>query len=57
VRALTRIAAAETEDELLELAAGLTAAQLERFCRAYRRVTAEEARQQREEANLNVFCA
>jgi Domain of unknown function (DUF222)/HNH endonuclease len=43
VRALTRIAEAETEEELLELARHLTAAQLERAVRAYRRVTTEEA--------------
>jgi Domain of unknown function (DUF222)/HNH endonuclease len=43
VRALTRIAEEETEEELLELARHLTAAQLERAVRAYRRVTTEEA--------------
>jgi Domain of unknown function (DUF222) len=43
VRALTRVAAVETEEELLELACGLTAAQLERALRAYRRVTTEDA--------------
>lgn len=43
VRALTRIAESETEEELLRLALDLTAAQLERAVRAYRRVTTEEA--------------
>jgi 5-methylcytosine-specific restriction endonuclease McrA len=43
VRALTRIAEPETEEELLGLARELTAAQLERAVRAYRRVTTEEA--------------
>ncbi len=55
VRALTRVATAENEGELLELAGQLTAAQLERVLRAYRRVTAEEARQQQEDAYLSVF--
>jgi hypothetical protein len=48
VRALTRVAAAESEAELLELARHATAAQLERIVRAARRVTeyeAEDARQ------------
>ena len=39
VRAITRIADAESEEELLGLARCLTAAQLERAVRAYRRVT------------------
>jgi 5-methylcytosine-specific restriction endonuclease McrA len=43
VRALTRIAEPESEQDLLDLALQLTAAQLERAVRAYRRVTAEEA--------------
>jgi hypothetical protein len=43
VRALTRVADAGSEAELLELARVLTAAQLERAVRAYRRVTSEEA--------------
>jgi uncharacterized protein DUF222/HNH endonuclease len=43
VRALTRIAEPEAEEELLELALHLTAAQLERAIRAYRRVTTGEA--------------
>jgi Domain of unknown function (DUF222)/HNH endonuclease len=43
VRALTRIADGESEAELLELALGVTAAQLDRIVRAYRRVTTEQA--------------
>jgi Domain of unknown function (DUF222)/HNH endonuclease len=46
VRALTRVAEPANEEELLELARHLTAAQLERAVRAYRRVTAEEAEDQ-----------
>ena len=38
VRALTRVASAENEGELLDLARVLSAAQLERTVRAYRRV-------------------
>src|SRR5438034_5763479 len=43
VRALTRVADEESEEELLELARHLTAAQLERALRGYRRVTTTEA--------------
>ena len=43
VRALTRIAEPESEEELLELARHLTAAQLDRAVRAYRRVTTDQA--------------
>ncbi len=43
VRALTRIADADSEAELLDLAYQLTASQLERAVRAYRRVSADEA--------------
>lgn len=45
VRALTRVAQVGSEAELLELAFALTAAQLERAVRAYRRVSALEARE------------
>jgi hypothetical protein len=55
VRALTRVATAENEEELLELARLCTASQLERSVRAYRRVTIEEARRQQEQAELSVF--
>jgi hypothetical protein len=44
VRALTRVANERSEQALLELAGALTASQLERALRAYRRVTCEEAR-------------
>jgi Domain of unknown function (DUF222)/HNH endonuclease len=54
-RALTRVATAESEDDLLELARACTAAQLERTVRAYRRVTTTEARAAQENASLNVF--
>src|SRR5437868_15018510 len=46
VRALTRVATAESEGELLELAGVLTAAQLERTVRAYRRGAGAAARGQ-----------
>jgi hypothetical protein len=39
VRALTRIADADNEAELAQMAAAMTAGQLERFARAHRRVT------------------
>jgi uncharacterized protein DUF222 len=54
VRALTRVATAENEEELLHLARALTAAQLERAVRAYRRVTTEESRDLQESAYLDV---
>ena len=55
VRALTRVATAENEEGLLELARVLTAAQLERAVRAYRRVTIEESRDLQDAAHLDVF--
>ncbi|HST14347.1 MAG TPA: DUF222 domain-containing protein [Gaiellaceae bacterium] len=55
VRALTRVATAGTEHELLELARVLTAAQLERTVRAYRSVSTAEARAQLDSASLSVF--
>jgi hypothetical protein len=42
VRALTRIAAPDTERDLAAMAMPMTAAQLERFARAHRRVTRDE---------------
>lgn len=42
VRALTRIAAPETETELVEFATPMTAGQLERFARAHRQVSCGE---------------
>ena len=44
VRALTRVATAASEEGLLDLAGTLTALQLERALRAFRRLAAEEAR-------------
>jgi hypothetical protein len=44
VRALTRVATPASEEGLLELAGALTASQLERALRAFRRLRAEEAR-------------
>jgi hypothetical protein len=55
VRALTRVACADSETELLELAQGLTAAQLERAVRAFRRVTTEDANALHEDAYLTTF--
>ena len=55
VRALTRVATAENEEELLELSRVHTAAQLERTVRAYRRVSTAEAREQLDDAHLSVF--
>jgi hypothetical protein len=43
VRALTRVATPESEEGLLELACVLTASQLERALRAFRRLASEEA--------------
>jgi len=48
VRALTRVATAASEDGLLELAAALTASQLERALRVFRRITAADARETHE---------
>jgi hypothetical protein len=39
VRALTRIVTAETEADLVEMATPMTAAQLQRFAQAHRRVS------------------
>ena len=57
VRALTRIAEPESEEELLELALHMTAAQLERAVRAYRRVTTEEAVAVQENAYFHWYWA
>ncbi len=48
VRALTRVATTSSEESLLELAGALTASQLERALRAFRRVAAEDAREAHE---------
>jgi uncharacterized protein DUF222/HNH endonuclease len=55
VRALTRVADAESEQKLLGLARALTAAQLERAVRAFRRVTSEEANDLHDGAHLTTF--
>jgi hypothetical protein len=52
VRALTRVADEESERELLELARHLTAAQLDRAVRCYRRVTNAEANDLQANAHL-----
>ena len=54
VRALTRVATAQNEDELLALARACTAAQLERTVRAFRRVSTAEACEQQEDAYLSL---
>ena len=48
VRALTRVATGANEERLLELAGALTASQLERALRVFRRITAEDARETHE---------
>lgn len=48
VRALTRVATPATEERLLALAGALTASQLERALRVFRRITAAEARRTHE---------
>jgi Domain of unknown function (DUF222) len=55
VRALTRVADGDSEEELLELARYLTAAQLDRVVRAYRRVTADEGRALEDAAYLGYY--
>jgi hypothetical protein len=55
VRALTRVAEADSEEELLELARVMTAAQLERAVRAFRRVTAAEANDLHANAELTAY--
>jgi hypothetical protein len=45
VRALTRVATTSSEDGLIELAGALTASQLERALRVFRRITADDARE------------
>jgi Domain of unknown function (DUF222) len=50
VRALTRVADESNEEELLELARHMTASQLERAVRAYRRVTRDDANRLQAEA-------
>ncbi len=58
-RALTRVAAVDTEADLLELAVGCTTAQLERVVRAYRmgsrKEEADRERERHESRTLSVF--
>jgi Domain of unknown function (DUF222)/HNH endonuclease len=54
VRALTRVATAASEGDLLDLARVLTAAELERTVRCYRRLTTAEAHEQLADAFLHV---
>jgi hypothetical protein len=53
VRALTRIAAPETERDLAAMAMPMTAGQLERFARAHRRVTAAQDADARKQRRLS----
>ncbi len=55
VRALTRVADRESEEDLLELARHATAAQLERMVRAARRVTAAEAAEAHRESYVRWY--
>src|SRR5262249_54093650 len=55
VRALTRVATADTEAELLDFAGVLTAAQLERALRAYARVSTHEAHELQKWERLDYF--
>jgi len=55
VRALTRVAEPESEAELLQLAIGLTASQLERAVRAFRRVTDDDAQAHHDREQLGVW--
>jgi hypothetical protein len=53
VRALTRVASADSEEDLMHLARHATAAQLDRIVRGYRRVTTEEADLTHERSYVN----
>lgn len=55
VRALTRVADANSEAELLELAEHATAAQLERIVRGLRRATTDEANEQHADRHLSAW--
>ncbi|HEU5371529.1 MAG TPA: DUF222 domain-containing protein [Gaiellaceae bacterium] len=55
VRALSRVATAENEEELVEMARIHSASQLERLVQAYRRLTTKDGREQLEAAYLSVF--
>jgi hypothetical protein len=55
VRALTRVADADREEELLELARALTAAQLDRAVRAFQRVITPDANNLHDRAYVSTF--
>lgn len=55
VRALTRVATASSEERLLELASVLTASQLERALRAFRRVAERDAHDAHELEYVNYY--
>src|SRR5262249_5254564 len=55
VRALTRVRRPDREDESLRLAVVLTASQLDRALRAYRRVTTEEAHEEHASEKLTYY--
>lgn len=57
VRALTRVATASCEEGLLELAAALTASQLERALRAFRQLAVADARRSHELEYVDYFFA
>jgi len=53
VRALTRIAGPDNEQDLVQMATPMTAGQLERFARAHRRVTSRDGEQARSRRKLS----
>jgi uncharacterized protein DUF222/HNH endonuclease len=55
VRALSRVATSDSEEELLELAEHATAAQLERIVRGLRRVTTDEAAEIQANRHLSLW--
>jgi hypothetical protein len=55
VRALTRVAEPDSEQELLRLARAMTASQLERALRAYRQVSTQDANHLHDGAYLTTF--
>lgn len=57
VRALTRVATAASEEGLLDLAAALTASQLERALRVFRRVSVADTRETHELEYVDYFFA
>jgi hypothetical protein len=55
VRALTRVASADSEEDLLHLARNATAAQLDRMVRGYRRASRAQANQAHERSYVNWY--